>query len=164
MNKQEYRCAHFGRVWSRDWTSFELCCDMNYRQRIIADTFCTNGCKFSFNVFFSFLLYNSREREWRCNGFCVLWTVFKIAQNRFWAWVHKIQLYGKFLLKKWMLSGNLNGKMHIKVYSSGNSDAEKTKADSAGWYKKRKKSAYEKEDKKSHCRCARKTGPIRQAV
>lgn len=30
--------------------------------------------------------------------------------------------------------------------------------------KKRKKSAYEKEDKKSHCRCARKTGPIRQAV
>lgn len=30
--------------------------------------------------------------------------------------------------------------------------------------KKEKKSAYEKEDKKSHCRCARKTGPIRQAV
>lgn len=29
---------------------------------------------------------------------------------------------------------------------------------------KKKKSAYEKEDKKSHCRCARKTGPIRQAV
>lgn len=31
-----------------------------------------------------------------------------------------------------MLSGNLNGKMHIKVYSSGNSDAEKTKAKFAG--------------------------------
>lgn len=31
-----------------------------------------------------------------------------------------------------MLSGNLNGETHIKVYSSGNSDAEKTKADSAG--------------------------------
>ena len=30
--------------------------------------------------------------------------------------------------------------------------------------KKKKKFAYEKEDKKSHCRCARKTGPIRQAV
>ena len=27
-----------------------------------------------------------------------------------------------------MLSGNLNGKTHIKVYSRGNSDAEKTKA------------------------------------
>ena len=94
---------------------------------------------------------------------CVM-NSFKLAQNRFWAWVHKIQLYGKFLLKKWMLSGNLNGKMHIKVYSSGNSDAEKTKADFATWYKKKKKSAYEKEDKKSHCRCARKTGPIRQAV
>ena len=94
---------------------------------------------------------------------CVM-NSFKLAQNRFWAWVHKIQLYGKFLLKKWMLSGNLNGKTHIKVNSSGNSDAEKTKADFATWYKKRKKSAYEKEDKKSHCRCARKTGPIRQAV
>lgn len=30
-----------------------------------------------------------------------------------------------------MLSGNLNGKTHIKVYSSGNSDAEKTKAEFA---------------------------------
>ena len=30
-----------------------------------------------------------------------------------------------------MLSGNLNGKKHIKVYSSGNSDAEKKKADFA---------------------------------
>ena len=68
---------------------------------------------------------------------CVM-NKFKLAQNRFWAWVHKIQLYGKFLLKKWMLSGNLNGKMHIKVYSSGNSDAEKTKAKFAGWYKKEK--------------------------
>lgn len=27
---------------------------------------------------------------------------------------------------------------------------------------KKEKSAYEKEDKKSHCRCARKTGPIRK--
>lgn len=27
-----------------------------------------------------------------------------------------------------MLSGNLNGKMHIKVNSGGNSDAEKTKS------------------------------------
>ena len=62
-----------------------------------------------------------------------------------------------------MLSGNLNGKTHFKVNSSGNSDAEKTKADSQ-LYKKKKKSAYEIEDKKSHCRCARKTGPIRQAV
>ena len=138
MNKQEHRCAHFGRVWNRDRTPFEPCCDMNYRQRIIADTFCTNGCKFSFNGFTSVLRDNSWEREWLRNGFCVLWTVFKIAQNRFWAWVHKIQLYGKFLLKKWMLSGNLNGKMHIKVYSSGNSDAEKAKADFATWYKKEK--------------------------
>ena len=163
MNKQEHRCEHFGRVWNRERTPFKLCCDMNYRQRIIADTFCTNGCKFSFNGFRSVLRDNSWEREWLRNGFCVLWTVFKLAQNRFWAWVHKIQLYGKFLLKKWMLSGNLNGETHIKVYSSGNFDAEKTKANSAGWYKK-EKSAYEKEDKKSHCRCARKTGPIRQAV
>ena len=31
-----------------------------------------------------------------------------------------------------MLSGNLNGKTHIKVYLSGNPDAEKTKADFAG--------------------------------
>lgn len=31
-----------------------------------------------------------------------------------------------------MLSGNLNGKTHIKVYSSGNFDVEKTKADFAG--------------------------------
>ena len=100
MNKQEHRCVHFGQVWNRDWTPFEHCCDMNYRQRIIADTFCTNGCKFSFNGFRSVLRDNSREREWRCNGFCVLWTFFKIAQNRFWAWVRKIQLYGKFLLKK----------------------------------------------------------------
>ena len=68
---------------------------------------------------------------------CVM-NSFKLAQNRFWAWVHKIQLYGKFLLKKWMLSGNLNGKTHFKVNSSGNSDAEKTKADFATWYKKRK--------------------------
>lgn len=30
-----------------------------------------------------------------------------------------------------MLSGNLNGKTHIKVYSSGNFDAEKKKADFA---------------------------------
>ncbi len=30
-----------------------------------------------------------------------------------------------------MLSGNLNGKTHIKVNSSGNSDVEKTKADFA---------------------------------
>lgn len=30
-----------------------------------------------------------------------------------------------------MLSGNLNGKTHIKVNSSGNSDVEKTKANSA---------------------------------
>lgn len=30
-----------------------------------------------------------------------------------------------------MLSGNLNRKTHIKVYSSGNSDVEKTKADFA---------------------------------
>lgn len=30
-----------------------------------------------------------------------------------------------------MLSGNLNGKTHIKVYSSGNSDTEKKKADFA---------------------------------
>ena len=157
MDKQEHRCAHFGRVWNRDRTPFEPCCDMNYRQRIIADVFCTNGCKFSFNGFRAVLQNSAMVWEWRCNG-----TVFKLAQNRFWAWVHKIQLYGKFLLKKWMLSGNLNGKMHIKVYSSGNSDAEKTKADFATWYKKRKKSAYEKEDKKSHCRCARKTGPIRK--
>ena len=164
MNKQEHRCARIGRVWNRDRTPFEPCCDMNYRQRIIADVFCTNGCKFNFNGSRSVLQDNSREWEWRCNAVCVLWTVFKITRNRFWAWVHKIQLYGKFLLKKWMLSGNLNGKTHIKVYSSGNSDAEKTKADFATWYKKRKKSAYEKEDKKSHCRCARKTGPIRQAV
>ena len=27
---------------------------------------------------------------------------------------------------------------------------------------KKEKSAYEKEDKKSHCQCARKTGPIRK--
>ena len=147
MNKQEHRCAHFGRVWNRDRTPFEPCCDMNYRQRIIADTFCTNGCKFSFNGFRSVLRDDSREREWRCDGFCVLWTVFKLAQNRFWAWVHKIQLYGKFLLKKWMLSGNLNGKMHIKVYSSGNSDAEKTKADFATWYKKEKNPPMKKRTK-----------------
>ena len=89
---------------------------------------------------------------------CVM-NSFKLAQNRFWAWVHKIQLYGKFLLKKWMLSGNLNGKMHIKVYSSGNSDAEKTKADFATWYKKRKKSAYEKEDKKIALPMCEKNGP-----
>ena len=63
-----------------------------------------------------------------------------------------------------MLSGNLNGKTHIKVYSSGNLDAEKTKADSQLDIKKEKKSAYKKEDKKSHCRCARKTGAVRQAV
>lgn len=31
-----------------------------------------------------------------------------------------------------MLSGNLNRKTHIKVYLSGNFDAEKTKADFAG--------------------------------
>ena len=31
-----------------------------------------------------------------------------------------------------MLSGNLNGKTHIKVNSSGNFDAEKTKAEFAG--------------------------------
>lgn len=31
-----------------------------------------------------------------------------------------------------MLSGNLNRKTHIKVYSSGDYDAEKTKADYAG--------------------------------
>ena len=31
-----------------------------------------------------------------------------------------------------MLSGNLNGETHIKVYSSGNFDVEKTKANSAG--------------------------------
>ena len=31
-----------------------------------------------------------------------------------------------------MLSGNLNRKTHIKVYSSGNFDAEKTKAKFAG--------------------------------
>ena len=147
MNKQEHSCAHFGRVWNRDRTLSEPCCDMNYRQRIIADTFCTNGCKFSFNGFRAVLQDISREREWLRNGFCVLWTVFKIAQNRFWAWVHKIQLYGKFLLKKWMLSGNLNGKTHIKVYSSGNSDAEKTKADSAGWYKKRKNPPMKKRTK-----------------
>lgn len=30
-----------------------------------------------------------------------------------------------------MLSGNLNGKTHIKVYSNGRFDAEKTKADFA---------------------------------
>ena len=30
-----------------------------------------------------------------------------------------------------MLSGNLNVKTHIKVYSSGDCDAEKTKANSA---------------------------------
>ena len=30
-----------------------------------------------------------------------------------------------------MLKGNLNGEKHIKVYSSGNSDTEKTKADFA---------------------------------
>ena len=51
MNKQEHRCEHFGRVWNRERTPPESCCDMNYRQRIIADTFCTNGCKFSFNGF-----------------------------------------------------------------------------------------------------------------
>ena len=63
-----------------------------------------------------------------------------------------------------MLSGNLNGKTHIKVYSSGNSDAEKTKADFATLYKKEKNPPMKKRTKKSHCRCARKTGPIRQAV
>ena len=89
---------------------------------------------------------------------CVM-NSFKLAQNRFWAWVHKIQLYGKFLLKKWMLSGNLNGETHIKVNSSGNSDAEKTKADFATWYKKRKKSAYEKEDKKIALPMCEKNGP-----
>ena len=31
-----------------------------------------------------------------------------------------------------MLSGNLNGKTHIKIKLSGNTDAEKTKADFAG--------------------------------
>ena len=31
-----------------------------------------------------------------------------------------------------MLSGNLNGKTHIKVNSSGDCDAEKTKANFAG--------------------------------
>lgn len=30
-----------------------------------------------------------------------------------------------------MLSGNLNGETHIKVYSSGNFDVEKAKADFA---------------------------------
>lgn len=100
MNKQEHRCVHFGRVWNRDRTPFELCCDMNYRQRIIADAFCTNGCKFSFNGFRSVLQDRAMVWEWRCNAVCVLWTVFKLAQNRFWAWVHEIQLYGKFLLKK----------------------------------------------------------------
>lgn len=30
--------------------------------------------------------------------------------------------------------------------------------------KKEKNPSMKKEDKKSHCRCARKTGPIRQAV
>ena len=89
---------------------------------------------------------------------CVM-NSFKLAQNRFWAWVHKIQLYGKFLLKKWMLSGNLNGKTHIKVNSSGDCDAEKTKADFATWYKKRKKSAYEKEDKKIALPMCEKNGP-----
>lgn len=128
MNKQEHRCAHFGRVWSRDWTSFELCCDMNYRQRIIADTFCTNGCKFSFNGFRAVLQDRAMVWEWRCNGFLCVMNSFKLAQNRFWAWAHKIQLYGKFLLKKWMLSGNLNGKTHFKGNSSGNYDAEKTQA------------------------------------
>ena len=47
-----------------------------------------------------------------------------------------------------MLSGNLNGKTHFKVNSSGNSDAEKTKADSQ-LYKKKKKSAYEKRGQKN---------------
>lgn len=61
-----------------------------------------------------------------------------------------------------MLSGNLNGKTHIKVYSSGNSDAEKTKADFATLYKKEKNPPMKKRTKKSHCRCARKTGPIRK--
>ncbi len=31
-----------------------------------------------------------------------------------------------------MLSGNLNGKTHIKIKPSGNSDAEKTQANSTG--------------------------------
>ena len=46
-----------------------------------------------------------------------------------------------------MLSGNLNGKTHIKVNSSGNSDAEKTKADFATWYKKRKNPPMKKRTK-----------------
>lgn len=54
MNKQEHRCEHFGRVWNRDRTPSEPCCDMNYRQRTIANTFYTNGCKFSFNGFVRF--------------------------------------------------------------------------------------------------------------
>ena len=66
MDKQEHRCAHFGQVWHRAWTPFELCCDMNYRQRIIADTFCTNGCKFSFNGFRSVLQDSAMVWEWRC--------------------------------------------------------------------------------------------------
>lgn len=63
-----------------------------------------------------------------------------------------------------MLSGNLNGKTHIKVYSNGRFDAEKTKTNFACLYKKRKNPPMKKRTKKSHCRCARKTGPIRQAV
>ena len=64
MNKQEHQCAHFGQVWNRDWTSFEPCCDMNYWQRIIADVFCTNGCKFSFNGFRAVL--QDSAMVWEC--------------------------------------------------------------------------------------------------
>ena len=114
INKQEHRCEHFGRVWNRDRTTSEPCCDLNYQQRIIADTFCTNGRKFSFNGFTSVLRDNSWELEWLRNDFCVLWTVFKIARNRFWAWVHKIQLYGKFLLKNECWVGIWMGKRILR--------------------------------------------------
>ena len=62
-----------------------------------------------------------------------------------------------------MLSENLNGKTHIKVNPSGIPMPKRQNQISQLDIKK-EKSAYEKEDKKSHCRCARKTGPIRQAV
>lgn len=42
------------------------------KSNTIADMFCTNGCKFSFNGFRSVLWDNSWEREWLRNGFCVL--------------------------------------------------------------------------------------------
>lgn len=112
MNKQEHWRAQFGRVWNRERTPFEPCCDMNYRQRSICTLKSVNGSKGSLRGKNMFLM-----------GEKVLW---------------------------------MSGKWCVH--------AEKTKADFATWYKKEKNPPMKKRTKNSHCRCARKTGPIRQAV